>query len=300
MKRWQAPRDFRIIVYLLGAAGLGGVAVGSGNELVRALRGSLDTWPISIVLYGFALATLVGLIAAIGLIWGAIQHASLAYRLDRNAIYVVRWGNRYIIPLDKVVGVMPHGSTHVSVAKPRQRFGRGRSQQQLIVETSDRSYTLALVERDAFLREVRERQLLGVVQPQREGLARAWPAFSNFLGTPTVRRLLLGIVLLNLALWALLSWQYPLLPETVPVRFDPLGGTAGTRARSYTLLLPAVATAMALINGIFALGIFRRSRLAGELLLLGVLTVQLLAMIAIWFIVTGVQESVVMTVVGRA
>ena len=74
----------------------------------------------------------------------------------------------------------------------------------------------------------------------------------------------------------------------MPVRFDPIGGTAGTRARSYTLLLPAVASLIALANALAGLALIRRSRLATELLLLGAVLVQLGLLAATWFVVSGV------------
>jgi len=73
------------------------------------------------------------------------------------------------------------------------------------------------------------------------------------------------------------------------VRFDPLGGTAGTRAKTYTLLLPAIATGAWLGNLLLALVSYPRSRLVAELLLLGALIVQLVLLLAAWFIVTLAQ-----------
>ncbi|PLS82244.1 MAG: hypothetical protein CYG59_04645, partial [Chloroflexi bacterium] len=120
-----------------------------------------------------------------------------------------------------------------------------------------------------------------------EGLQRTESRWLAFTSSATARWLTLLVLALNLGLWALLAWYYPHLPETIPVRFDPIGGTAGTRSRSYTLLFPAVGMAVSWTNFALAVGGSRRTRLAGELLLVGALLVQLVLLAAIWFVVTG-------------
>lgn len=284
MKRWRAPRDPQTLLGLIGALVLAVGAILGVRQLARQLRGPLDAWPITLTSFGIALGVLAALLGAALLVWRALRRASLAYELDRNAIYVRRWGSRYIIPLHQISRVAVADAA--SAADPALRFGRGGLAQTLLISTNAGQYRLALQQRDLFLRELQERQQLGVVQPQSEGWSWTRPALHMFVTAATVRRLLAAIVLLNLAAWALLTWRYPLLPETIPVRFDPVGGTAGTRARVSTLLLPGLATLIWLGNLVLAALIYRRARLAGELLLLGALLVQAGILIAIWFIIT--------------
>lgn len=285
MKRWRAPRDLSTVLYLLGALLCGGGAAAALLRLRRDLRGPLESWPITLLSFGLALGIVVGIVGCAALLWSAARSASLRYELDRNAITAVRLGSRYTIPLQQIVAVSAD-VTRQRPQRPIQRIGRGRPAQLLEITTVEHSYRLAIVERDSFARELQERRQLGAVRPQPEGLIHSWPALYAFWSAPSIQRLLLLTLLLNLGLWAMLAWRYPVLPDTIPVRFDPVGGTAGTRPRTYTLLLPGVATAMALINSALAVIIDRRSRLAGELLLLGALVLQAILLVAVSFIST--------------
>ena len=285
MKRWRAPRDPRTLLGLLGALILGGAAVLGMQRLAQMMRGPLETWPITLANFGLALGVLGGMLGVLLLLQYALRVASLVFELDRNAIYVHRRDGRYTIPLHQITGVtIPQTG---SVNAPGLRFGRGRLAQTLLISTHQAQYRLAIQERDLFARELHDRRQFGIVQAQSEGWTWRRPVLRAFWKATAVRRLLVGILVLNVAAWTLLTWRYALLPETIPVRFDPVGGTAGTRPRTYTLLLPGMATLMGLINGVLAAIIDRRSRLASELLLLGALVLQIILLVAISFISTA-------------
>lgn len=285
MKRWRAPRDPRTLLGLLGALILGGAALLGVQRLAQMMRGPLETWPITLASFGLALGVLASLLGLLLLVQYTLRAASLVFELDRNAIYVRRRDGRYTIPLHQITAVtIPESG---SVPTPGLRFGRGRLAQTLLISTRQTQYRLAVQERDLFARELHDRRQFGIVQAQSEGWTWRRPALRAFWKAAAVRRLLVAILVLNLAAWALLTWRYALLPETIPVRFDPVGGTAGTRARLYTLLLPGAATAMWLVNLGLAMLLYRRARLAGELILLGALLVQAAILVAIWFIITS-------------
>lgn len=286
MKRWRAPRDPRALLSWLGALLLGGVAAAGGWQLAQMMRGPLESWPITLTSFGLALGVVASVLGAVLLLRSGIRTASLVYELDRNAIYIRRRDGRYTIPLHQIT-VVASPDLASPVERPPLRFGHGRPAQTLLVSTQQAQYSLALRERDLFARELQERRQFGIVQAQSEGWIWARPARRAFWKAATVQRLIAGMILLNLLAWALLTWRYALLPETIPVRFDPVGGTAGTRSRLYTLLLPGAATAMWLVNLGLAMLLYRRARLASELILLGGLLVQATILVAIWFIITG-------------
>ena len=287
MKQWRTPQTFRTFFYPLLAVLLLGLAAFSALQIAPLVRGPVEQWPFGPRMLSFALGTLLLVLGAALALWVAVRERTLSYGVDRNAVMVVQRGWRYLIPLDRVVAV---ATCEVGTAdKPLRRFGRGSALQRVLVETNAVRYLLAMRDRDQFVQELESRRRLGVVQPQREGLyrtARFWPLF---IGSAAIRRMLVLLVALNLGAWLLLAWRYQLLPETVPVRFDPIGGTAGTRARAYTLLLPAAASGVALLNALAALALVRRSRLAAELLMLGAVLVQLGLLAGTWFIVSGIR-----------
>ncbi|HEX6293214.1 MAG TPA: hypothetical protein VFZ66_28790 [Herpetosiphonaceae bacterium] len=285
MKRWRAPRDLIVFVCLIGAIVGLGLALAAATRVAADLQGPIEEWAVTIRTFGWALAAIVSVIGAGVLVWLAVQYMALVYALDRNAIYIAQPGSRYTIPLDQVVAIAP-GEQPQQTTKQTIVFGRGQPRQQLLVETEQYMYRLALAERNHFGRELQERRQLGVVQILPEGQTWTRPALHQFFAAAATRRLLIVGVLLNLALWAFLTWRFPTLPTTVPVRFDPLGGTAGTRAKTSTLLLPVIATGVWLVNLVLGLLEHRRSRLVAELLLLGSVVVQIVLLLAVWFIAT--------------
>jgi hypothetical protein len=290
VKRWDAPRNPRVLAWLLIAALLVGGALGGLVNLRDDLRGPIDNWAITLPVFGVVLAVLAAFGSALVLVLRALRHASLGYALDRNAIYVLHRNSRYIIPLNAVTGMWPADRETPPTTLSVIAFGAGNAATRVIVDTQHARYCLAVRDRDPFVRELEDRLRLGVVQPQPEGLVRRRPTLAAFLTAPSVQALTLLTLLLNLVIWGLLASRYTALPETVPVRFDPIGGTAGTRARSYTLLLPAAATIMALFNGLLALANHRRTRLGSELLLLGALVTQIVLLVAVGFLVRVAQS----------
>jgi hypothetical protein len=274
-----------IVLYALGALILMGAAGALALQIAPFLVGPLETWPISLRFFGLVLAVIIAVVAATVCLGLVFRHSRHGYELDRNMIAVLLPAARYIIPLDQIVNVS--NGENGSTTKVTRRFGRGNAAQTLVVETQAHQYVLAVRKRDQFTHELEERRRLGVVQPQREGHQQLRQPWTAFLSAPIPKTIVILIVIANIGLWGLLTWRYPSLPETVPVRFDPVGGTAGTRSRTYTLLLPSVATLLGLGNVVLAMAVYRRTRLGSELLLVGALLVQLVLSAAISFVVTG-------------
>jgi hypothetical protein len=277
-----------VFICFIGAIVGIGLAFAAATRLTSDFQGPLEEWTITIQTFAWGGIAIASLIGASLLLWHAVLRASLGYELDRNGIYVVQRGSRYTIPLNQVIAISPANQVQQST-KPMIVFGRGQPAQQLVVETYYYIYKLALAERNQFAREVQERRQLGAVQEQPEGQIRAGQSLYDFFAAATIQRFLITTLVLNLLLWALLTWRFPELPATVPVRFDPLGGTAGTRAKTYILLLPAIATGAWIGNLVLAVLQHRRSRLVAELLLLGALIVQIVLLLAVWFLITVAQ-----------
>ncbi len=284
-KRWRAPFDRRAVIDAILALFALGVATWCAITLIGALEGAPEDWPIAFDLFLRLAGAIAGMGAAFWLASRALRGFSLVYELDRNAIVVRQRGLSYTIPLDRIEDVTPVEQRLPALARAKYQFGRGRAEDTLLIDTTSGRYRLALAERDAFLRELEQRRRMGVTRALPEGSTHARPAAVAFWNAPSIRRLLLLNLVLLLAIWTLLTARYPRLPDTIPVRFDPIGGTAGIRPRIYTLLLPLIGAAMTLSNVVLARLSFRRSQLAAELLLAGAVIVQILLLIAVWFIV---------------
>lgn len=287
MKRWRSPRDPRVWLFAVVAIVLGALASIWAARILGNLRGPLEQWNISLQLFVQACIFIALLLAALVAVGRALTLARLWYEMDRNAVYVVRGGRRYAIPLDRLQDVAfapPTTARHAAIAV--QQFGSGAAPFLVHATTAARQYRLAVVDREQFVHELEGRRRLGVVQPVREGWLDEPTPMRLFLRRPVVR-VLLGLTLaLNLVLWGVLMWRYPSLPETVPLRFDPIGGTAGTRPKTATLFLPFGATLWLTGNIGLALAAARRSWLASELLLLGAFVLHTLLLIAAYFLLT--------------
>ena len=108
----------------------------------------------------------------------------------------------------------------------------------------------------------------------------AWwshPLWSDRLG---LGLLLLGVVL-NLALFAVLSWRFADLPADMPLHFDVLGQPDRIGPRSALLTLPMLGLLSWTINGLVGLWQYQRQRLAAYLLWAGASVVQMLAWVAL-------------------
>jgi hypothetical protein len=284
-KHWRAPLDRRAIIDAALALAALGVAIWCAITLLDALGGAPDEWPISLELFVRFAGGIAGLAAAYLLMSRALRQFSLFYELDRNAIVVHQRGFTYTIPLDRIEDVTPVEQRLPSLAQARHQFGRGRPVETLLIDTTTSRYRLALAARDRFLRELEQRRRIGTTRSLSEGATHTRPESVAFWSARSIRWLLALNLALALLVWTILTSRYPALPDTIPLRFDPIGGTAGIRPRIDTLLLPSIGTAMTLANALLARFSFRRSRLAAELLLTGALMIQLLLIIAVWLIV---------------
>ncbi len=97
----------------------------------------------------------------------------------------------------------------------------------------------------------------------------------------------LAALVLSVVLAAVAAWRFERLPPTVVVRYDPLGGAAGTRERGYVLGLIAIAAAAGLGNVILAALLYGRSVVASQLLVLGALLLQLLLAVMLIGVMLG-------------
>lgn len=287
MKRWGAPRNSAVFWYLASAIVCLIAAVVWAWNVVQQISGPIEQWPIDLTLFARAWGAILLLWIALWAVGKARYLAALAYEMDRNAIYVLHGNDRFAIPLNQIRAAAP-----LQAAPPRepqmfvQTWGSITPNHTLIVETAGSRYQLAMLEREQFLRELGERQRLGVIQPVREGPQGIPRRLPEWWARPTIRALAIVVMLLNVALWWVVLWRYPRLPETLPLRFDPIGDTAGTRSKLALLAVPLGASGSAILNSLLALVIGRRSWLASELLLAGALLLHVLLLVAMYFVLT--------------
>jgi hypothetical protein len=93
---------------------------------------------------------------------------------------------------------------------------------------------------------------------------------TRVIGPDRLVHILLALgLLLNLALFAYISWRYRALPESLPLHFDVLGQPDRFGVRREIFKLPAIGLLSLVLNSLFGLVIYRWEK-PGAYLLLGV------------------------------
>lgn len=304
MNRWAARRSLGIWVGLLLVVALWGGAVWAGMSLAGQLQGSPKDWPLTLESFGLLLAALGGFsFGGIGL-YRALSALTLYYRIDRNAVTIHWLGNTAVVPMDRITAVdigvkaqrLPtifsrsfgyrRGTAWSADDTPVYLFATTALPQTVILYTSSSAYAISPAKRDAFVQEVEGRRGLGIVQGQTEGVVRTTRVSYPFWTDRTVRACLaLGLVL-NLALWGILSSRYTQLAETVALRFDATGSPVSSVSREQVLALPLIGLLAWLANAGLGVGIYRLSRVGTVLLLVGAIVIQSLLAVSLLGIIS--------------
>ncbi len=270
MNEWRQPLNSRVLMLALGTLGAWcGAAALLAVALVRVLPAAPAT-AANLGLLALGLLALVLAGAGVSGLARLVRLSTLRYRVDRDAVLAVWRGGRCVIPLHHLAGVGEDRRL------PEVRLGMGGRTQIVVLQTGRARYMLAVADIEVFTREVGARIALGVVRPQPEGLFWTHATARAFTRDRFVRGAGLAVLLLIAGLSAVAAWRFERLPPTVVVRYDPLGGAAGTRERGYVLALLAVGAAAALGNFVLAALLYGRSVVASQMLVLGALLLQLL------------------------
>jgi hypothetical protein len=283
MRRWKPQTtQGRWIALGLLVATLGLAAL-TFASLARALTGAPESWPVSLGLFAQLVALLALFAAAGALIYRFVAALTLAYEIDRNGIYIVWLGNRAVVPLDRITHVdvgarlgIPLGAfqrigyywgrARLTDGAPLHLFTTVRPERSLVIHTTDGAYAISPGDHEAFVQDLEQRRNLGATKPLAPALQPSRMFLYDFWNDATVRALLLGALLVNLAALGLLAARYPELAPQLEMRFDAAGEVSGLRPRHQALFLPLAAFGLGLLNTVLGLAVYRRERLAARLL----------------------------------
>jgi hypothetical protein len=153
--------------------------------------------------------------------------------------------------------------------------------EQVLLVTSWATYGLSPDQPEAFILALQERCRLGPARRRHPYVRRpswwAYPLWRDRLGLG----LLSAALLLNLVLYAIISWQYPVLPAYLPLHFDAQGQVDRVGSRAALFVLPTLGSLSWIVNGLWGLWHYRRQRLAAYLLWGGAILIQVLATMAL-------------------
>lgn len=220
---------------------------------------------------------------------------TLEYWVDRDSVTVI-WGvTQQIIPILEVQKVV---RDQVGRATGRRvwpvpwvrrwhcpQWGEvlsyATAPEQLLLVTASATYGISPAQPEAFISALQERHRLGPMHRRRPLVWHpAWwshPLWSDRLGLG----LLLAGVVLNLALFGILSWRFSALPADLPLHFDALGQPDRIGSRGALFTVPVLGLLSWILNGFVGLWQYRRQRLAAYLLWTGAMAVQVLAWVAL-------------------
>ncbi len=282
MKQWRPPHSWAVTT--IGAAVV--LTLGGALALAALLGADLLRRRIDVL---FALPTVLTTLGAVVLLACSIllalrlQHLlTLRYTIGRDAVVATWRGGECVVPLEALAA----GSGE-DPNLPQVRLGRGGQNDTVVFQTHTARYVLAVVDAESFTREVAARIALGAVRSPAEGLRYRHATLRSFAADRLVRWSLGLAFLINVLLWLAVAWRYAQLPPTIVARFDPLGGPAGTRPRSYLLLLLSASLAGAILNAALAAPLYRRSITSSQLLVLLALLLQFLMSVAVALILAA-------------
>jgi hypothetical protein len=253
---------------------------------------------LSMFLTALALAATVPLL----LLWlhWFVSLLTLRYTLDRNALIIQCAGYRHTVPMGQIRGIASGDA--VTVTQPFRGVGwpgylRGQAQlqelgvllvhateplrRQLVVVTDGICYGISPKDRERFVQDLERRQSLGTLhtlQPtfERLGIA-ALPVWHD----QAFWLVHLVSVVADVAMFGLIAAQYRGLPARIPLRLGLQGEVTRIASKASLFLLPALGAATWLGNGLLALLLHRRERLAAYLMLMVTIVVHIVLWLAI-------------------
>lgn len=231
--------------------------------------------------------------------WGCF---TLEYWVDRDGVTII-WGPmRQVVPMGRIERIVRGDSSTAkrrwwpwpgpyAAARWQGPLGRLLSYatrpppEQLLLVTSEAVYGISPAEPERFLEVLQERHRLGparILSPEP-----IWPSLWRwrFWQDRVGQGMLLAGLILNLAVFGLLCFRFPTLPERVVLHFNAAGQPDRIGPRQGLLLLPLIGLLAWGVNTIWGGVIYRRQRPGAYLLWGGAVVVQIIAGLALWSLI---------------
>jgi hypothetical protein len=240
----------------------------------------------------------------------------LRYEFDRNRLLIVTAASTQIVPMSSIERVIDGRSSELEVRPrawgrvlpflrpgiwPGYYVGQGviggigltlfyavaPVREQLILVTPALAYGISPPDDvEAFEQVFQTSQQIGPsIQVEQHSVPAAfvrWPIWSD----RAAQGILLGSIFFCAALFAVLLFRYPHLPNLLGLHYDTLGQVDRIAPRVEVFALPVIGLIILAVNGLLGTVFYRRERMASYLTWGGALVVQVLFLLALWEIVT--------------
>jgi hypothetical protein len=250
----------------------------------RAVAGPVSGWTFVCVLLSLSSVVVIGLLG-----YRLYDLSQLGYEFGRNQLVIRTAGTRQIIPTDSIERVIDGrktalrarvrgltwpgcyvGEGHVEDVGMTLFYAIAPPQKQAIVVTPSLAYGISVDDMESFLEVLASCQEIGPSVEVQQRLAQS---------------VLLGGIVVNLALFGLLLFRYPLLPDAIPMHWDAMGLVDRIAMRQEVFALPVFGLITLLANDGLGAVFYRRERIASYMLWSGAVLVQLLFLLALWQII---------------
>lgn len=286
-----------------------GLLIGLGWVLLLILIDGLLIWrivggPINGWTFIAAMLTLASLPAMALLVYWLYGLVRLRYEFDRNRLVIYTAAGEQIVPMGNVVQVIDgrEGKLHVEMKSPvwpGYWLGTGTIQdvgltlfyavtppaEQAIIVTPSVAYGISVPDMETFKQVFAAALRMGPSVEMTQSSLRArylnWPIWHDRL----LQSLVLGGILINVLLFAVLTFRYPALPDSLPLHFDARGMVDRIAPRQEVFDLPTISLIVLVINGLIGAVLYRRQRIAAYLTWGGALVVQIFFLLALWNII---------------
>ncbi|MBI3943482.1 MAG: hypothetical protein HY326_10760 [Chloroflexi bacterium] len=221
--------------------------------------------------------------------------------MNRNAVIIACGGIRQIIPVDRIIDVIPGKDVQVAGPAPQRwrlpglyvesielaEYGmcltcsRRPLRDQLILLTPTLAYGIGPERSGAFTTDLLLRRRLGPLQPvSQETRVNDWLVIP-FWTDAVAQALWLAGLMLNLILFGFLAWRFASLPPIVPMHVDVLGRTDRLGEKVGLFYVALVGLGMVFFNGVIGLGVHKYERILTLILYGGAALMQAWLWIAI-------------------
>jgi hypothetical protein len=210
---------------------------------------------------------------------------TLRYYLDRNGLRI-HWGDiEQLIPMDRIERLVPGRELpepKVSgVSWIGHHIGHGKveglgdvifyathrsSDELLYVVTAEQTYAISARDEVRFAEDLQGHQKMGQLVSLPQVNDRTAIAAQPFWHDPMAQALALGSFLAFATMLGYVYYQYPGLPETIPLAFPSMGGVTRVDDKSEFLSIPITGVAFLAINLVLGFMLHAWERAVGYLL----------------------------------